>query len=116
MADSVVPREQLEGQLIRKALKDDAFRQQLMDDPKAAIEKETGLTLPANVQVKTLQETDDLVYLVLPAAPSAQAPLGEGELSSAADCSGWKSFGECTVECTQCGNNETSCQPGDTEG
>ena len=115
MADSVGPREQLEGQIIRKALKDDGFRQKLIDDPKATIEKETGLTLPANVQVKTLQETDDLVYLVLPAAPSAQAPLGEGEVAGAADCSGWKSAGECTLECTQCGNNETSCLPGDSE-
>ena len=68
----------MESRLVERSLQDDAFRQQLLADPKAAVEEELGTRLPEEVQVVALEETADTIYLVLPSA----SPVGEGgELS-----------------------------------
>ena len=107
-------RSQLNDELVQKALKDDDFRQRLLADPKGTIESEYGVTLPpeTNIQVHTEGLRD--LHVVLPHAPSASASLSSDEMA-AADCSGWKSAAECLLECTQCGNNGTTCAPGPTE-
>lgn len=116
MPTSLERRNKLESQVIEKALKDDAFREQLVSNPKAVIEEDTGLSLPADLEIKVVQESANLMYLVLPPAPAAATPLSGADVANAADCSGWSSAAECTLECTQCGNNDTTCQPGPTEG
>jgi hypothetical protein len=64
--------------LMEKSLGDDAFRQKLLSDPKAAVEAELGTRLPEGVQVVALEETADTIYLVLPSVST----VGEGgELS-----------------------------------
>lgn len=107
-------RSKLNDELVQKALKDDNFRKQLFSNPKATIEKEYGVKLPPDTQVHVHAENPHSLHVVLPFAPSAGAPLSASEVSGAADCSGWSSFALCTLECTQCGNNDTSCQPGPT--
>lgn len=107
-------RQSLESQLIEKALKDDAFRKKLADDPKGAIESDAGIKLPEDLQIEVHQETKNTLHMVLPYAPRAKAELKPEEMLGA-DCSGWSSAGECVLECTQCGNNDTTCAPGPTE-
>ena len=105
----------MEKALISRALKDDAYRQRLSSDPKGVLRDEFGMNLPDDLDMEVVQETPNKVYLVLPAAPSAGAPLSREEFASASDsCDGWSSFVGCTFECTQCGNNDTSCAPGPT--
>ncbi len=71
-------RAEMERRLIERSLEDDAFRQQLLADPKAAVEAELGTRLPEEVRVVAVEETPTTVYLVLPSA----SPGGEsGELS-----------------------------------
>ena len=70
-------RAEMERRLIERSLQDDAFRQQLLDDPKAAVEQELGTRLPNEVSVEAVEETADTFYLVLPSASQA----GGGELS-----------------------------------
>ena len=65
----------MERRLIERSLRDDAFRQRLLDDPKAAMEEELGRRLPEAVQVRAVEETADTIYLVLPSA----SRVGEGE-------------------------------------
>lgn len=108
-----VDRASAEAQIIKKALKDSAFRSSLIANPKAAIEQALGITLPANVSINVYEDTADTFNMVLPAAGSSD-DSGSGALG-AADCSGWSSAAECGLECTQCGNNDTTCQPGPTE-
>ena len=67
-------RAEMERRLIERSLRDDAFRQSLLADPKAAVEEELGRRLPEEVQVRAVEETADTVYLVLPSA----SPVGEG--------------------------------------
>ncbi len=63
--------------LIERSLEDDAFRQRLLEDPKGAVEQELGTPLPAEVEIRVVEETADTVYLVLPFGASPSARGGE---------------------------------------
>lgn len=64
-------RKDLEAQLIEKAWQDEAFRQELLRHPKAVIEAGLGKKLPSDLQITVLEETPNLIYLVLPANPDS---------------------------------------------
>lgn len=106
-------RKSFEAELVEKALKNDDFRKALMDNPKAALEKEWGVSLPSDMQVSVHQETRKHLHVVLPTAASASDELQASEIHPTS-LSSWGHFAECTLECTQCGNNDTTCQPGPT--
>ena len=74
-------RTEMERKIIQRSLQDDAFRQRLLEDPKAAVEQELGSRLPEEVRVVTVEETADTIYLVLPprVLPSTSMAGGEGE-------------------------------------
>ncbi len=78
-------RKEMEDALVAKATKDPAFRRSLLADPRAAVAKEFGVDLPAQFQVKVLEENDNSIYLVLPAgAPQSGGELSEEQLSGVA--------------------------------
>jgi hypothetical protein len=59
-------------------MEDEDFRQMLLDDSKGAVEQELGSRLPEGVEVRAVEESAQIIYLVLPSA----SPLGRGgELS-----------------------------------
>ena len=100
-------REQMERRLVEKSLKDDAFRQRLLEDPRAAVEEELGTRLPEEVRVVAVEETADTAYLVLPF--SSTESREDGELSDReleAVAGGWDAQTAgftCTVQQTRCG-------------
>ncbi len=53
-------------QIVDKAMADPAFKKALLDNPKDALEKELGVSIPPNVRISVLQENVDHLYLVLP--------------------------------------------------
>jgi hypothetical protein len=67
-------RAEMKRRLIERSLQDDVFRQQLLADPRAIIEREIGTQLPEGLRVVALEETADTIYLVLPNTSS----VGEG--------------------------------------
>ncbi len=80
-----VTRRELEGRLIARAWKDEAFKQELLRDPKAVVEREAarlrpGASLPADLEVQVVEETPTTLFLVLPASPVARPG---GDLSDA---------------------------------
>jgi hypothetical protein len=79
-------RQQLEQQLIEKAMKDETFRKQLIENPIETIESEIGMKLPSGMNIKVLEEKPEEVYLVLPMLhPSDQeGELTESELNKVA--------------------------------
>ena len=94
----------MERRLIEKSLEDESFRQRLIEDPKAAVEQELGSRLPEGVRVVAVEETQDTIYLVLPATPMAGAEggaLSDQQLESVAG--GWdpQTAGQvtCQVRC-----------------
>lgn len=77
----------VEQALIRKSLQDESFRGRLLADPKGTIEQELGKQLPANLEVRVLEETPDTLYLVLPPAGTtgrSSDELSEVELEAVA--------------------------------
>jgi Nitrile hydratase, alpha chain len=78
-------RQELEAGLLARAVKDDAFRRALLDDPKGTLERELGVRLPAGVRLTVLEETATRRYLVLPPDPLRPAgELSEEELEAVA--------------------------------
>ena len=71
-------RAEVERTLVQRSMGDEDFRQRLLDDPKGAVEQELGSRLPEGVEVRAVEESAQIIYLVLPSA----SPLGQGgELS-----------------------------------
>ena len=79
----------LRQQLIDKATEDNEFRSQLIADPKAAIEAEIGMTVPAEFNIEVHEETATTSHLILP--PSAE--LGEADLVQVAGGFSWENVG-----------------------
>jgi hypothetical protein len=86
------------GDLVARAWADSAFKMRLLADP-AAVLKEHGMTLPAGITVKVVENTDNLIHLVLPQKPAA-VELTEEELRNVAG-------GHCN-SCGGCGGCEAS--------
>jgi hypothetical protein len=71
-----------ESSLIAKAWKDEAFKQELIRNPKTVIERELGKKLPESLHIKVLEEDVNTVYLVLPAAMQVTEQLSEEALEA----------------------------------
>jgi hypothetical protein len=79
--------EQMERKLIARALKDEGFRKQLLHFPNVArqeVEKLLGVPLPDGFQVRVVQETDNLSYLVVPPVPDNARGLSAAQLEAVA--------------------------------
>ncbi|MGJ5675413.1 MAG: NHLP leader peptide family RiPP precursor [Nostochopsis sp.] len=66
---AVKTRKDLEIHLITRALKNEEFRQELIANPKAVVEKELGVKLPEELEIKVLEETESTLYMVVPSNP-----------------------------------------------
>ena len=75
----------IKEQLIAKAMKDEAFRQEVLSNPKAAIERALGITIPAGVTIAVHQDTPTTLHLVLPmqAQSAALTEMSDAELEQA---------------------------------
>ena len=71
---------EMRAQLLEKASVDETFRARLLSDPKAAIEQETGVAVPAGFTVHVHEEGVDTAHLVLPPAGT----LGNAQLEQVA--------------------------------
>lgn len=75
MANKIEKRQDVETQIIARALKDESFKQQMLSSPnvvKEEYEKALGQKLPAQLQVKVLQEDANTAYVVLPYIASTE--------------------------------------------
>jgi hypothetical protein len=82
-------RSDFESALILRALRDDSFKKQLIANPKAAYEAQLvsvrqAATLPADLTIKALEESDKVLYFRLPQAPAQGGELSERELEEVA--------------------------------
>ena len=59
------------GKMVAKAWRDPAFKAKLLADPHAALE-DAGISVPAGVTVKVVENTDTHVHFVLPPKPTRE--------------------------------------------
>jgi hypothetical protein len=82
------------ARIVAKAWADESFKKRLIADPKAIL-KEQGLEVAPGVQLKVIEDTENLHHLTLPPKP-AEGELSEEELSMAAggiSLTKWLCFG-----------------------
>ena len=79
-------RKDFEIKLLNKAGTDEAFRQQLLSNPKAVVEQELGEALPKGMDVKIIQEPANTLYIVLPTKTESSSSdgLNDEELEAVA--------------------------------
>jgi hypothetical protein len=70
------------SQIIAKAWADDGFKKRLVSDTKNTLKAE-GLDVPADLNVKAVEDTENVFHFVLPAKPS-DVELSEEYLSDVA--------------------------------
>lgn len=60
----------LKEKIIQKAWEDEAFKKQLLSNPKAALKEAFGIVIPSHINIKTVEETTNEFVLVLPENPA----------------------------------------------
>ncbi|QTA85218.1 NHLP leader peptide family RiPP precursor [Desulfonema magnum] len=66
--------------ITRRAFADEQFRKELRIGPKKALKRAFDIDVPDVVEVKTLEETSDKQYLVLPHQPDKTGELSDDDL------------------------------------
>ena len=59
----------LQDWIISIAMHDQAFREELMSNPKEALERELGISFPPEVKIEMHEDTATTIHLVLPLKP-----------------------------------------------
>ncbi|MCW5315520.1 NHLP leader peptide family natural product precursor [Nostoc sp. KVJ3] len=78
-------RKDIESRIIAKAWKSEAYKQELLSNPKSIIEQEFAVELPAELNVSVYEENSTSLYFVLPIMPEIEGrELSEEELESVA--------------------------------
>ncbi len=103
--------QQTRQRLIESSVQDEGLRQRLLDDPKGTVEGELGTSLPDDLEVRVVEETADVVYLVLPptregAPETSELPDDERAAVSGGGDDDWTSGGNTQIY----PSNPCSCQ------
>ena len=80
---------EMRARLLEKAAVDEEFRARLLADPRAVIQSETGVSLPAGFHVEVHEDTADTGHLVLP--PVTDAQIDDADLEQVAGGGNWPS-------------------------
>jgi hypothetical protein len=95
--------------VIERAQRDESFRQQLLDDPRAAISEELGVDIPDSLEIRVIEEQPQEVVLVLPATASAREVTDEQLAGAAGGADSWFKLGCADGEYTQAGVSCNYC-------
>lgn len=70
------------GKAVARAWSDNAYREQLLSDPKAAL-AEVGAEPPPGIELSVVENTPDRMHLILPVRP-AEGEVGDAQLAAVA--------------------------------
>jgi hypothetical protein len=86
---TTLTRNELEAKIIAKAWQDEAFKQELLSNPKAVFSREMGQSIPDEVEIEVIEENPTTLYMVLPMKPTMNfdSELSEDQLEAVAG--GW---------------------------
>jgi hypothetical protein len=69
------------GQIVAKAWADEEFKARLLADPAAVLQSE-GISIPAGVELRAVENTPEVMYISLPPKPSEE--LSDEQLNQVA--------------------------------
>jgi hypothetical protein len=75
------------GQVVAGAWADPAYKARLIADPKAVL-AEQGIDVPDDIELRVVENTDDVVYLTLPPEPSEDLSDEMLEAAAGGSCLG----------------------------
>ncbi len=84
------------ARLFADCWKDEELKARFMAEPGAVL-AEYGMNVPANIDVKVVENTDNCVHITMPAEPVGASGLSDEELSAAAGASVMGSY--CGLNC-----------------
>jgi len=88
----VLNRKDIESKLVSKALKDERFKSKLKENSKITIEEMFDITLPTTLLVSVVEETESLIYFILPHNPylgTTEAELKDALGINLEELAGW---------------------------
>jgi predicted house-cleaning noncanonical NTP pyrophosphatase (MazG superfamily) len=92
MATETLTRSEIEEIVINNATQHPQYREALLKDPKAVIEKQLNNRLPEGMNVKVVQETGDTIYLRLPHTVTEGSELSDSDLEQVAGGKGEETY------------------------
>jgi hypothetical protein len=93
------------AKIVAQVWADEDFKARLLADP-AAVLKDAGLDEPADVELRVLENTANLTYLVLPAVPDAAQISEQVDVRVAPGCCSCGEIPKCADVCCDA---STSC-------
>jgi hypothetical protein len=76
------------GQIVARAWQDEGFKRRLLAEPVAVL-KDHGIAAPAGVQVKVVENTDQVRYFTLPVKPRGELADKDLELAAGGAFAGY---------------------------
>jgi hypothetical protein len=89
------------GMLLAQVWSDELLKQRLMSDP-AAVLAEYGIEVPEGVELRVVEDTDEVCHLVLPPSPAGDLFDEELTVSNSLICVCAR-CGRCGCGCRRCG-------------
>ncbi len=83
----------LQQRVVSKAMADDPFRDELLRDPRAVVQREAGMPVPEHLRLQVLETPANTLYLVLPAGDSQTDELSDEELEGISAGDAWSCSG-----------------------
>lgn len=95
------------GMLIAQIWSDDQLKERMLADP-AGVLQEYGVEVPYGVEVRVVEDTSDVRYLVLPASP--EGDLSEEDLACTVGRDSFSGLSyACGGGCRRCGCGRCGC-------
>ncbi len=74
----------VQEQVMERALKDEAFRQEVISNPRAVLARDYNVHIPETVNIRVLEDTPQTLTITLPPNQEAVQELSDAELEAVA--------------------------------
>ena len=72
----------VQEQVLERAIKDERFRQDILNNPRAVLAREYNVHLPETVSVRVVEDTADTLTIALPPKQETVQELSDAELEA----------------------------------